>query len=278
MRLYEFTLPVEEAINYGSHPVDPESGLIMNTINTWARSPYLGAISNPQGSGYLLQIHITQGIWENVINNQINKWKNSSMPQSMFNPAGSHRSPIRFGPFKDPRQAAWVYQTILYDSSYNAYDIIDDYFTGAYIEGLSSADAFKRAAGDILRRIPEFTGDPLEEKDREEWFKKNAVDMGDKNVHIAARNPRDEELAKEVTQKKNIEAFNKKAPGLITKEILDVADTKALRRKIFGKRNITTNQIKQAVNNAIEDLGLEYFMQGIKVKDPLTFDLSKYVD
>lgn len=232
---------------------DEESGLYMNTPAQWSKSPYLGAVKDKTGNGFAAQIHIPQAVWEYTIRDNPGKWGNK-LPDTFFKENGKDRSTIRIGNLRDPRQAAWIVQTILY-GNHDTAELIDEYLTHKYILGKKGISAWK----ETFRDMPKFEGSPLVLADRDEWFAKH------KQMDTKAK------------QDKNIETFNTKAPDKIKQAILAKAAQGGPRKKIFGTNSISLNKLGPIIDKAIAALGVQHFLQGIHVKDPMQFDLSKFV-
>lgn len=235
------------------YPYDEDSGLFMNLPNQWSKSPYLGAVKSKAGSEWVAQIHIPQEVWEYVIRDNAGKW-GKNLPDSFWEENGNNRSTIRVN-VNDPRKAAWIVQTILY-GDYDTAEMIDEYLTTKYIHGKKGLSAWT----DVIQYMPKFDGAPLTLSDREEFF-----------TNLKARDTQSK-------LDKNKEAFFAKAPAKIKQTILAKAAQGSVRKKIFGTGDLSLNELGPIIDRAIEELGVSYFLQGIHVKDPLGFDLSKFVD
>lgn len=247
--LFEFTTDFPRMPE--QNPYDEESGLYLNPKHQWSQSPYLGAVKSKNKTGYDAQIHIPQEVWERVIRDNPAKW--NALGDSYFSENGKGRSTLRIAA-KDPRQAAWLVQTVLY-GPYDTNELIDDYLT-AKINGRKGITAWVH----LLEDMPRFDGAPLESLDHDDWFENHS------------------EREKQNKLQRNVDAFMAKAPEKIKSAILDaVAKSSSLRKKVFGTSNLTLNQLAPVIDRAILELGTQYFLNGIKVKDPAQFDLSNFV-
>lgn len=233
---------------------DDDSGLFMNPPSQWSKSPYLGAVKIG-GDGYIAQAHIPQAVWSAVIQDNP-KWHNV-LPDGFFNAKGTNRSPIRVARTKDPRQAAWIVQSLLYGHE-DFGDLLDDYLTLKYIEGQPGIGAFK----DALRDLPKFEGEALTVADADSWIQ-------DQKTRQAAQQKVDNAPRYEAQMTKKIVAAFVEAmrPG-------------SLRKKVFGKSKMSLTQVSQAVTMAVKELGVEHFVTApgsIKIKPPETFNLSSFI-
>jgi len=257
MRAYEF---LNEALSdFPGIPsnrrkyYDDESGLYLNAIQQWSLSPYLGAVDAKNGK-FKAQIHIPQDAWQHIIQDN-EKWR-GHLPPTFFNDAGQNRSTIQIQGFSDPRQAAWLVQTILYGTE-DTNELIDDYLTVKYIEGHNGITAWR----DILRDMPTFDGRPMDEDDADEWLQ-NATKRN-KAARIAI----------------NTNHYAQEMPSKIIDAFTKALSNKPARRKVLGNAKYSLNKVKDIVQNAINQLGIEYFVTSpgsIKLKDPLSFDLSTF--
>lgn len=141
--------------------IDPDTDLALNTPNQWSQSPYLGAVRYDNET-YIAQICIPQAVWEKLIHQNHQKWKDV-LPQSILRTNTGH---IRGFMTKDPRQAAWFMQAVLYSDDNDTEELIEDYLEMKYLGGLG--DLWK----DLIAQTPEFEGEPLTPANEEEFFKK----------------------------------------------------------------------------------------------------------
>jgi len=232
-------------------PYDEESGLHMNPITQWSKSPYLGAVWSEKRGSWVAQIHIPQDVWEARIRDN-EKW-HGVLADGFFNEKGNLRPTIRI-PVKDPRQAAWIAQSVLYGPD-DTGELIEDYLTARFIDGQPGRTAW----ADIYREMPKFQGAPLVATDAESWFAKH------------------QERDKQTKLAKNTEIANARAPEKIKQGIINWITKGGNRKKIFGSAKLTLNQLGAVIDRAIAKLGVQYFMQGINVKDPAGFDLRQFV-
>lgn len=141
--------------------IDPETNLALNTPNQWSHSPYLGAVKDSMHKHYVTSIHIPQEIWTKVISSNHQKWKNA--PASLLQ---ENITSIRVRGFKDPRQAAWFMQELLYSGNVDTEELIEDYLERQYCNGLGDL------WDNLLMSVPEFEGTALEASDEKDYFKK----------------------------------------------------------------------------------------------------------
>lgn len=141
--------------------VDPETDLALNTPNQWSQSPYLGAVRYDDDT-YIAQICIPQAVWEKVIHQNHQKWKDV-LPQSLLHTNTGH---IRGFLTKDPRQAAWFMQAVLYSEDNDTEELIEDYLEKKYLGGLGDL------WDDLIAKTPEFEGEALTAENELEFFKK----------------------------------------------------------------------------------------------------------
>jgi hypothetical protein len=226
----------------------------MNQPSQWSKSPYLGAV-NVTGTGYVAQAHIPQTVWAEVIQDNP-KWHNV-LPDTFFSPKGNNRSPIRIAKTRDPRQAAWIVQALLYGHE-DFGDLLDDYLTLKYIEGKPGIDAFRTA----LRDLPKFDGEPLTVADAEEWTRNHA------------------ERQSADTKKQNTSKYDEQMPKRIITAFVDAMKKGAARKKVFGTAKMSLTQVTTVVAAAIAKNGISYFVTApgsVKIKQPETFNLTAFV-
>lgn len=143
--------------------VDPDTNLAMNTPNQWSQSPYLGAVRNSTKTDeYVVDIHMPNAIWDKLINQNHQKWK-EVLPTSALH---SNYANIRINGFKDPRQAAWIMQEVLYSDEYDTEELIEDYLEMKYLEGLGDI------WNDLINKVPTFEGEPITSDQENEYFGK----------------------------------------------------------------------------------------------------------
>lgn len=242
MRLFEFTDPA--AINIPSkYPIDDDTGLALNLPNQWSQSPYLGAVKNPKGSGYVAQIHIPQEVWSKEIEGRNSRWENA--PSGLFNHEGRMRPPLRVA-FSDPRKAAWFVQQVLYgekDPSEIIVDWLDEKYNG------DGGQVWRSLA----KSAPNFDGEALTASDEESFFANQ------------------QERQKANTVKTNTNAYNKEMPEKIKRTMVDFyMKNKQLAKKRLGLTNLTPNKIDAKVDELIASKGVDYFLTtpgGVKIKD-----------
>lgn len=251
MRLIEFREDFPKMPE--KYPYDEESGLFLNTPSQWSTSPYLGAvISSKYPSKWFVQIHISRTVWEDLFEANP-KWRGSNIPKGFFNEDGKLRSSIRFR-VSDPRQAAWISQTVLY-GPYDTNALVEEYIIARYFDGVTDI----RQIWDFMSDMPHFSGPILSDKDKDHWM-----------ANYEAKK-------KENKLANNIASFKAKMPEKIKQVIINFVKKSANRRKVFGNPNLSLNVISRAIDKAINVLGVDYFLQGIHVKDPSTFKLASYV-
>lgn len=141
--------------------IDPDTDLALNTPNQWSQSPYLGAVRFNDET-YISQICIPQAVWEKLIHQNHQKWKDV-LPQSILH---TNTGNIRGFSTKDPRQAAWFMQAVLYSGDNDTEELIEDYLEMKYLGGLGDL------WNDLIAQIPEFEGEALTSENELEFFKK----------------------------------------------------------------------------------------------------------
>lgn len=141
--------------------VDPDTNLALNTPNQWSHSPYLGAVKLKDCKDFTTSIHIPQEIWAKIVFSNHQKWKNA--PASLLH---DNVGSIKVFGFKDPRQAAWFAQELLYSDNVDTEELIEDYLERQYCGGLGDL------WDNLLMSVPEFKGQPLDTTDEKEYFKR----------------------------------------------------------------------------------------------------------
>jgi hypothetical protein len=227
----------------GKYMVDDSTDLALNLPNQWSQSPYLGAVKSPNG-GYMAQIHVPQDVWVAMVEQNPHKW--SKAPRSFFNPTPNQRPSMIVQGFKDPRQAAWFAQEVLYGGDHKTLDIVEDYFDQRYNEG--SGELWKS----IRSQTPSFDGEALTAADEQTFF-------ANRDEHKKAQ-----------TVQKNTADYDKTMKTKIRDTLVAFyTKNKALAKKRLG--NIKSiNQLGQAVDQAIERLGVNHFVTApgsVKLKD-----------
>lgn len=233
------------------YPFDDESGVYLNTKGQWSESPYLGATRNKNGK-YVAQIHIPNYVWENLIRDN-HKWFDI-LPDSFFAENPNNRSTIRVG-VNDPRQAAWIMQSVLY-GPYNTEELINDYLIQKYVRDGKGIDAWQ----EIFADMPKFYGSPIQIQDHDEWFNRN------------------QEHEKKNKLATNIEKFKHEAPAKIKKGLEAFLSKQSNRKKMFGRSDISLNGALQLVDKAINEFGVDSFLNGIKLKDPSTLTFHQIAE
>lgn len=147
--------------------IDDESGLYLNYPAMWTKSPYLGAVSVEGREYFYSQICIPNEVWEKIVNQNQNKWRN--LPKSIYSEDGATRLRISIPGFSDPRQAAWLTQSVLYSDDNDAAELIEDYLEMKYLGGLGDL------WNELFASIPEFEGSPLTENDLSEKYSKEEI-------------------------------------------------------------------------------------------------------
>ena len=233
------------------NPTDPATGLKMNLPNQWSKSPYLFAVHAPKGDGYVAQIHIPQGVWDEMVDGKQYKWANA--PKSFFERSGKDRPSMVVGKFADPRQAAWYGQQVLLGDRADEY--IEDYFDERYNGGDGSIWRSLKA------KVPSFDGKPLELEDRDEFFSSNKKKSDEQNA-----------IEKQ-------EAYNRKFTKVIKDGLTNLyLQNPALAKKRLAKYGYTgsRNQLPGIIDQVFDDKGLDFFMKrpgSVEIKDlpSLTF-------
>lgn len=141
--------------------IDPDTNLALNSPNQWSQSPYLGAVRY-NDEKYISQICIPQSIWEKIIHQNHQKWKDV-LPQSFLH---TNTANIRAFLTEDPRQAAWFMQSVLYSDDNDAEELIEDYLEMKYLNGLG--DLWE----DLIKSVPEFEGEALKPDNEIDFFNK----------------------------------------------------------------------------------------------------------
>ena len=245
--LYEFV----SSSDTSKFPVDADTGLMMNLPKQWSQSPYLGAVKNSRGTGYVAQIHIPQSIWSDLVDGKTHKWKNA--PASFFKDTGNQRTSMIVGPYSDPRQAAWIAQEVLYGG--NAAEYIEDYFDERYNGGDGSIWR------SLKSKVPSFDGAPLEEKDRDAFFDK-LQKHGDEAKAVERKQAYEAMMTKKI--KRELMALYSANPAMAKKRLAAFGYT--------GSRN----QLEGVIDQLITARGVEFFVTSpgsVKLKNiaALTF-------
>lgn len=240
------------------YPIDPETDLALNTENQWSRSPYLYAVKNPAGEGYFAQIHIPQSIYRMHIADLHKRWPKA--PDTLFRDEGRQRMTLK-ALFKDPRQAAWFAQNVMFSQEHEPKDFILDKLDQMYSQ---RHDADGHLWNELLRQVPTFEGQPLKSEDAEEFFK-------DRDAFAASRADREAAMKKRVTLDKNAGSYESDRKKQIKRELMAwfTRMGPAVAKKKFGKE-LTGNDLSVRLDKEIDDKGINYFLTGpgsVKLKD-----------
>ena len=231
--------------------IDDETDLALNLPSQWTQSPYLGAVKNPKGDGYIAQIHIPQEVWVRMVEQNPQKWSNA--PESFFKSVGNQRIAMRVG-FADPRQAAWFTQEVLYGGDHPPIEVFESFFDEKYNGG--NGELWRS----LKKQVPHFEGAPIASEDEAEYF----------------ANP--EEFRKKAQIHKNTSAYYEKMPGKIKKALLDFfSRNQALFKKRTGQKPKSQNEMSSMIDALVDKLGIEHFVTGpgsVKMKDIASLTLA----
>lgn len=268
MRLFEFS-HLDEYVDRTpvKNPVDPETDLFLNTdADKWrSDSPYLYAVKNPRGSGYISQIHIPQALYNEHIKGMEHRWPKGQNIKSLFQDNANNRRSLYAGPFSDPRQAAWFAQEVLLDTgNHKAEDLIISKLDEMYGNG----DGYLWK--ELLSQIPTFSGDPINPDEVDRY-------LGDKEKMAADRAERENALKKKTTLATNAKDYEPFMKKKIKKELMDWFGRMgpAVAKKKFGKV-LTGDEMSAKLDKEIDDKGINFFLTGpgsVKLKpiDSLKF-------
>lgn len=246
--LYEYVEPVAGRLP-SKYEIDDATGLGVNLPNQWSQSPYLGAVKNNKGNGYVAQIHIPQNVWRLSIEGAKNRWPNA--PETLFQPEARQRIPIRI-PFKDPRQAAWFVQQVLYGDNMTPDEVILDYLDEKYGNGDGSIWRT------VYSKVPTYDGNELTSDDEQRFFSNK------------------QEYQKQQTVKKNTSNYEAQMPAKIKEQLMAFfSNNRKQVKKKFGK-DLTLNQLSAKLDQLINERGIDYFVTSpgsLKIKNvnDLTF-------